>query len=397
LPNIVHLLHIFFPIGALSRRDPELISAVLILAAAVTKWTNEIFPDHLFLDFLRHLHEFGEDVASTAQVLYGRAFPRGRRALASPGRIATFAVGDAVPSLVTVSKADSLVLEVRDSRGLFVWEIVSRSQKRPSTAFALATELPPPRPFGSQDLGDDWEGVAEPIAGPRVDSEFSQFFDFSEQSHLASRAADHPLRHNAVDFFIESGLFLSAWKIEGDANDVIDRFDAIDDTAVLRIPVFHFGVAGEMPEETQLFRRFFSLLGEVARVEMGLITFEFHRASVAGTKADIGVVFTECPMRVNTRHQSLPKCDLLFYICPGDGKLYRIWCQCKNSQFWSHVMQYRIIARDDILRSISVTVFQYVALFKRGMLFEKDEERKDFLQNVPRSRIGALELIETMG
>jgi hypothetical protein len=400
LPNVLDLICSFFPIAGFPRRDPELTSAILILAAAIIKWSNEIFSGpfaQAFLDFLRQLHGLGEDISSIVQLLHGRAFPRGRHSLANHKPIATFTTGDGIPSLITVSgdHINSFVLEVRDRRGLFVWEITTVTQELRSAPMIPAVELPPPRPLESENVGDDWEGVRGTAADGCIDSQSSHF---SEQSHLIARMGAHNLRHKAVDFLIESGL--SVWKIDDDTTCVLHRFDAIDDTAALGIPVFHFGIDGEIAERTQLFQRFFSLLGEktneVAHVDLGLISFDFHRAAVAETKANIGIVFVECPMRVNTRHRSLPKCDLLFYVCPGDNKLYRIWCQCKNSFFWSHLHQYRIISRDDILRSISLIVFQYVALFNRELLFEKDMEREGFLQNIPRTRIGALDLIEEM-
>jgi hypothetical protein len=370
---------------------PEFTSSFLVLVAAATKWTDDIFSVQL-LDYLTSLTTSGQfmDIIFIARLLHGRACPRARRPMENTPGIATFLIGNDFPSLVTVvgecRRTDSFFLHVRDSRGRFVWEVADVVQERQYSVQPQVPNLPPPPVVESADDMPIDPGYSEPVKYP------------AHWHNLApsSPASEH-LRHKGIDFFIDSGLFLSASRID-DSGAILDGFDAIPDVSVVGIPVFHLTPDGESGTITPLFRRFFGLLGEKnangnAVVHLGLITFEHARCPIGETESEIGVLFSESPLKLNLKHRSLPKCDLIFFVSPLDEKLYRIRCKCKNTSFWCNILEERIIERTSMLWTITMATFHYVALFRQELLFCQDEKRLQFLREIPRRKMSPFDVI----
>jgi hypothetical protein len=312
-------------------------------------------------------------------------------------------LNDQNTALVTVvgdrNPTDSFLLHVRDSRVRFFWEVADVVDPVRYAAHPALSTLPPPPVPGPAIIGTDSEDdQADDIP---VDPDETRPSEHGNQSHITSRLQGNGWRHKSIDFFLQSGLFLSTFQIIGKSTEFIERFDAIPDVPTLRIPLFYLTAGGESISPTPLFRRFFALLGEktadcTPQLHLGLITFEFHRSLVSESKSQIGIIFSESSLRLNLRHRSLPRCGLLFCITPFDAKLYVIHCQCRNPSFWCSVLHERIINREGLLWTIAMAVFQYIALFDRDLLFTTDDARLQFLSEIPRSPVTPFDIIEAV-
>jgi hypothetical protein len=106
------------------------------------------------------------------------------------------------------------------------------------------------------------------------------------------------------------------------------------------------------------------------------------------------VLFSECPLELNHGHRSIPECELLFVVRPCDHCFYLINCHCKDPTFWCGVLEKRLIAAENISAAICRSVFQFVALNHKEMLFAKNREREAFLSGIEKVPISLLTLVQ---
>jgi hypothetical protein len=289
------------------------------------------------------------------------------------------------------------VFDVRDARGRFHWEVRERAAPMPWRAQAPPAELPPLPVAEPRTIGDDGEGGECPPSC--ADPEFDRPADFAAQSHIAARAAEcRGPRHDAIDFLLKTGLCRVCSALGEAAAASIERFDAVDDAAVVEVPVLHFSLAGELQEPTPLFRRFFALLGEkkgpgIGRptLHLGLVTLEFTRGVGTGA-GDAAVLFSEAPLRLNEKHESFPQSSLLFVVTPIDQRFYSISGHATDPAFWCDGLHCRLIAAERLAQVLAVGIFAHIARSRRSLLFAKDNQRADILQKIERIPLSEVDL-----
>jgi hypothetical protein len=373
-----------------------------VLCTALTCWAQQPLASDIaarVLEFLAALP--GDRGARFARAAQGRGVDRRIQKIEEPRRFVSFMSGTA---LVTVcgseARGESFVVHVRDDRGRFTWKL---SDDLPADDWQIAKEpigLPAPTAVGPGEIGAASPATAFEELFERtrsVDGSFAVPSGHASESHLLlhrlqaiDRLGDiegqQPrLRHKIVDFLVQTGLSTIVRKITGDPQEVLDRFDAIDDCAVLKIPIVHVGKDGRIEERTPLFRRFEGLLGaknsnSEVEVHFRLLCLQFSK--LFEKNGFVSVLFSEFPLRLNRKHRLIPKCQLLLFVRPFTERFYHISCVCTKEEFWCSLLGDRAIAAENVASAICRSIFQFVAIEKPELLFEKDQERADFLRSI---------------
>jgi Fe-S-cluster containining protein len=89
----------------------------------------------------------------------------------------------------------------------------------------------------------------------------------------------------------------------------------------------------------------------------------------------------------------VPKCELLFIVQPYDLRYYHLQCKCKDPLFWCSVLNERLVACQNLSAAICRSIFQYVAVHQKDLLFAKDEERAAFIRDEPKEPVSLLGLV----
>jgi hypothetical protein len=400
--------------------NDALVYAVALMFASLAKWSDTAYAGNTafrFLDFFAMLPDGRRNsVRGLARLTQGRPVnPRDKIAESRPSLV-SFMSGF---SLVTVcggeARESSFVVQVREPRGLFVWELEDDQRTDTPQIVKAPIELPPIRRIVSSIAGltgSEFDGLFDSTRCE--DSLFTKASSHEQESRLLvhklqkidhltdEQVLQHPvlhyrLRHKAIDFLIQTGFSGIVKKIVGDPKPVIAAFDAIHDCSIVRIPLFHFGEDGAIVEPTPLFNRFENLLGkrlfnsEVVTIELGLLTL--HLSRVFPSDGFVCVLFSECSLKLNLQHAQIPKCELLFIVTPISDALYTISARCIDPTFWCSVLEERLVTRENIQAAICRSAFQFVAVRRRELFVAKDEERSSFLKSIETAPISVISLV----
>ena len=416
LSETVDLLLKLLDCAQRNKHAERFIEAFVTMVACLAKWDDSVFKKEFivpFLDFLVDLHDNGYmDVTNIARLVEGRPLNRSLQDFDTSNPLVSFVV--ASQSIVTVygdeKRGESFILHIRDSRGFFVWEV---SDILPNENFHIVNApetLPevahrPPSQICS-DLASEFTNFSTALekmsATKCFDESYTSNSKHTEESHIqihklqaVDKLSDeevmqlpwlhYRLRHKSVDFLVQNGIAPWVQKIDGDAKEVLREFDNIKEAAALPIPVYHVTEAGITTEDTPLFKRFISLVGtgnreSITEVQMGLLTLQFSKTFEH--TGFISVVFSESPLDLNKRHSTFPRSELTFFVEPHDQKFYRVTTISREPIFWSIARNKRIISNEHLASCICMASFDFVLLKRRDLIFEKDEERARFIQQI---------------
>ena len=436
------------------RKDDGLRSAFLIMVSQLTKWCDDIFTKPLsveMLDFLvalsdEHLIDANETTL-ISRMICGRSLNRSFQSEKS-GNINEFCLNiDSAngvekdprlflkplvsfmcgnTSLVTLAgdekRSESFVLHIRDSRGFFMWNI---EDEIPPTNWSLDTEpltLEKPHKIERHSVDSSYKSeyeifdkVLEQLKEETcVDTNYDKPTDHTEFSHikvhkfekidnLKDDQVPYRLRHKAVDFLVDSGMFVNVRKIDQNISDLINQFDAIPNSSVICVPIFR-GCTNSFDsnESSPLLQRFISLLGlphqfqnnskPLPAVQLGLLTISYKVSDISECDGFVSIIFEESPLHLNLKHQSIPKCELLILVKTMDMKYYRVHCECKDPTFWCSIKDERIVSSECLSSVISETIFTFTASHRRNLLFEQDKQRADLLNSVKTTPVDVLDI-----
>ena len=436
------------------RKDEGLRSAFLIMVSQLTKWCDDIFTKPIsveMLDFLvllsdEHLIDSNE-ITLITRMICGRSLNRSfqpeksgdinefclnlsqqndiekdPRLFLKP--LVSFMCGNT--SLVTLAgdekRSDSFVLHIRDSRGFFMWDI---KDEIPQTQWKLHTEpltLEKPHKIERNSVNSSYQSqyelfdkvlnqlkeetcVDSSYDKPTEHTEFSHIkvHKYEKIDHLDDDKLPYRLRHKAVDFLVDSGMFVNIRKIDQDVNELINHFDSIPLSSIISVPIFRGCTNSfESDENSPLLQRFISLLGlphqfqnsskPLPAVQLGLLTICYKVSDINECDGFVSIIFEESPLHLNLKHPSIPKCELLILVKTLDMKYYRVRCECKDPTFWCSIKDERIVSSESLSSVISETIFTFTASHRRARLYEQDKQRADLLSSVKTSPVDVLDI-----
>ena len=435
-----------------NRREDKLRNAFIVMVAQLTKWCDDVFTRPISVDMLDFLVSLSDDglietseIATIARLICGRSLNRSfqpekagninefclnmketekdERLFMKP--LVSFMSGQS--SLITLvgdeKRGQSFVFHVRDSRGFFMWEITDELAPNNWSIEDSPLQLNPPKIVERKSVTSNYkspfeetEAVIKQLQDKTCfDEDYDKPSSHNELSYIkvhklqkidnkSDDEVPYRLRHKAVDFLIQSGIFTNIKKIEQDQNELIQRFDAIPSASIVTVPIFRATTNGFENQSDDLLERLLSLLGAphqfagsqepLPAVQLGLLTVLYKRSDISECDGFVSIIFEESPLQFNVKHSSIPKCELLILIKAFDSKYYRLRAISKDASFWCSIISERIVAAERISEVVSETIFAYTASHRRELLFEMDKQRGDLLRSVKTSPVDVLDIAQ---
>lgn len=439
-PMLIRLLLCFKE----TRDSKGLMSAFLVMVSQLSKWRDEIYHSSIaveLLDLLSYLYDSElidkKKILSVSRLLCGRSINRSIVSLngESPELcekpIVSFMCGNSsIVSLVGDSKRqDSFLVHVRDPRGLFVWTLSDDLPKNHMFIPQELNDLPPIVKLDINPIKNDYNAPFEELESittyltehEAIDSEYEHSSNHTEKSYIFihkmqkidmmkdEEVMKHPLlhyqlRHKIVDFLFQSGIYSNIRKLQEPPETVCKKFDSIPTAHVFNVPVYHLSDQTLDLFGTPLFKRFYSLLGAnyclteseipLPSVQLGLLSLTYT-PSEQPNESQVCIMFCESPLRLNLKHKSIPKKELIIFVTPLDTMYYLVRSISKNNMFWSVISQERLVSVKYLSEIIASTIFYHIAIKKSEFFYSKDEEREAYLRSVPTTPVSLLKLVES--
>lgn len=396
--------------------DMNYLTSFFIVISQLSRYTDEIYNNEIasqILDFIFDLYRDKGDYYKDAlhlDTITSLICGRSQSIHKKSKRIVSFMIADqAIFSLLEdETELGSFIIELRDSRGYFTWKLLDNKHFTDWTPIAQDYILSPPaevsRPMRISGIHtssyDHLEEFIEKIKEEdQCDPSFLIPSNHQDKSYLNVHFnQETDLRHKCVDFILETGLFTDVKQIIGNADEVISKYDSIDNIRVQNIPVYHFSQDGLVNESTPLYLFFMSTLGtncpetQSYSTNLGILTISYKDTD--DDDCFIKIIFNESSLDLNLAHKSIPRAKLLIIVDAYNERYFKVECKCRNPNFWCSVLRRRLVIIDNLSAIISSIIFEFIALNRSEILFSKNEERTRFLQSIETKRVSLLQLVD---
>ncbi|OHS94000.1 hypothetical protein TRFO_11497 [Tritrichomonas foetus] len=433
-----------------NKGSESLVNSFFILVASITKWNDDIFRKSkeddsiqkelyieifdFFVEYKKYKNDFlnNEKIAMMMNgvigLLLGRSVDRSHQIIKNEVILVHFLIGDStiVSVLGDKKRSDSFVVHVREPRGFFIWKLSDVLEKGSfRRQIDSVDSLPDTEKTREDSIDCDYDNVVEidqfkdminQINNSNVhDQDFTKPSNHADKTYIAmhddkwlGKSGYSPIRHKFIDFLIQTQLSNNIYKFDECelersgtmAKKLIDEYDSIAAVPKLNVQLFYFPNDFPQNDDSPLFKRFIALISSNQKnsenvnpeVKMGLFDIQFTKNAQNEDKdLSIGILFNECPLVLNKKHKDIPNCNLLFFVTPHDSLFYKVHCICNNN-FECTIPRERMVSTKNLAAVISMSIFSYVSFVKPDFIFSKNEERKDFLRKIPKSKVTPLEI-----
>ncbi|OHT04709.1 hypothetical protein TRFO_27712 [Tritrichomonas foetus] len=370
----------------------------IILIAQLTKYNNAIYETtfaKLLIEFLVMLNEEQphEKLHSRymSKIICGRSVNNKKKI--KP--IKTYLIGD-----LALFSFNENELEVRDSRGRFLWDLTPLYQEKKFGDYNgeirsdNISDIQPDNKFDSK-YESPFPELQETIDKIQKINEDTKI-DHSTKIFLQHQFLHGSKRNKFVNFLIESGLYQNIKQIDGDESKILEEFDSIPDVKLFQIPVFHYSENGLTNFKSPLFERFLSLMNGGQKVDLGLIavTFKDEIDQHMNENALVSVIFNETPFELSNEAANSPKAKLVIIVQPFDETRFLIEAKCKQARFWCNFLQKRLVSKQQLMMTICATLFNYIAATTQAALFATEDDRNNFIKEIKGTPISVLDIVK---
>lgn len=333
-----------------------------------------------------------------AKLLSGRSIQNKKKI---NGPCTTFLVSDV--ALLTFNENE---LEVRDSRGRFLWQLdpvfekSNDNSKEPAKESENADKNETKNIYESQYVSSfqDLAQVTENILQLKKQKE-EEGTDHSKKIYIRNLFTEEgATRNKFINFIIESGLYQDLKKLEEPSEKVLEEFDAIPSIKQFSIPLIHFSKEGKIvtDEKSDLFNRFYSLVNDGKTINLGLIAINFTKASEINENVCASLIFNETPFEIN--HEELSnysqKGKIVIIVQPFDDKRFLICANSGSANFWCSCLQKRLVSKQQLLMTICLTIFGFISAVTPSALFSTEEERNKFIKEIKANPISVIDIVK---
>ena len=330
---------------------------------------------------------------------------------------------DRLVSLVGNSeRKDSFIIQVREPRGLFEWELKDIPEQNKyfisnEIKASQLSEAPIDRinPIECKKLENAETIKNEMYENCAFDNNYSKHTKFEEFSHISIRDKQEsdfngeliPLRHKFVDFMCQLCLEEELLKVVNERTEnIISKFDSIPYNALIKVTLLHFATEQQHENNNSpLYLHFKSQLGqlhvfeefnneEIRCINLGISTICYHETVFDQT--DICVIFNESVFRINSKNGKVPKKKLIFIVQPFKQNLYRLSIHTNTDNFSWKSNEIRIVRCENIGRLIASLSFAYVSLYNVDVLFQPNQERERYLSSIQKEKLSPLSVTEML-
>jgi hypothetical protein len=299
-------------------------------------------------------------------------------------------------SLITLLDDDSV--EVRDSRGRFVWRLEELHRREVLSFDPFVSQLiPPPKQIDVRPVNVDGilsdrvqEIVTKIQAIPAWPPSFEQPANHHQQSYMRLLSEAKGARNFLIDFIVQSGLARMARRIDEPIGNILAKFDAITDVKVIDVPLVHLTEQGIAHSDSQYFAKLRAILQR--RHHLGLFELQFVKKE--DHDDPVIVIFNETPFEINFG-EFVTKARIAIVLQIFDAKRFLMQAIALDQKlrFWSNLEAKRIIHHGQVLATICAFVFRFYLTKYDHFVFEKDQERAHLLSAVRATDLAMLESV----
>lgn len=335
-----------------------------------------------------------------AKLLSGRAI-QNKKKINGPTK--TFLVSDV--ALFTFNEKE---LEVRDSRGRFLWELDPLFEKNNSNENNFENEPSTEEKDNEKDKSifesqyvssfEDLSQITEKILQDKRQKEI-EGTDHSKKIYLRNQFTEEgATRNKFINFIVESGLYQDLKELEDPSEKVLEEFDSIPPIKQFSIPLIHYSKSGKNvnDEKSELFDRFYSLMNDGRTINLGLISLNFSKATEISEVVSTSLIFNETPFEISNEELAIyaQKGKIVIIVQPFDENRFLIYANSGSANFWSNFLQKRLVSKQQLLMTICLTIFGFIAAVTPSALFATEEERNKFIKEIKAKPISVIDIVK---
>ena len=137
-------------------------------------------------------------------------------------------------------------------------------------------------------------------------------------------------------------------------------------------------------------------MNEGKTINLGLIAVNFSKASEINENATVSLIFNETPFELNQEELASysQKGKIVIIVQPFDENRFLICANSGNTNFWCNCLQKRLVSKQQLLMTVCLTIFGFIAAVTPSALFATEEERNKFIKEVKAKPISVIDIVK---
>ena len=85
---------------------------------------------------------------------------------------------------------------------------------------------------------------------------------------------------------------------------------------------------------------------------------------------------------------------MVIIVQPFDENRFLIYANSGSANFWSNFLQKRLVSKQQLLMTICLTIFGFIAAVTPSALFATEEERNKFIKEIKAKPISVIDIVK---